>query len=142
MDRIEEIKSRWERWDEEHKIGWQHLQCHTDIKFLIAALEEKERMLRDKTELNEAYYKDLQEATQRAEQAEARVKELTETNHNNILRHVKQIKDLKRQLATAREGLLSISKNSCCDSCQEAKLVAQQTLKQMGGGALKEADHE
>lgn len=27
-----------------------------------------------------------------------------------------------------REALISISKNSCCDKCQEAKLVARQAL--------------
>ena len=36
------------------------------------------------------------------------------------------------QLRIAREGLESISKNTCCESCQEAKLVAKSTLAKMG----------
>lgn len=32
-----------------------------------------------------------------------------------------------------REGLISISKNSCCGQCQEAKLVALMTLAKADG---------
>jgi len=41
---------------------------------------------------------------------------------------------LKAKLEVALNGLSSISKNSCCDSCQEAKLVALSTLKQLRDG--------
>ena len=45
----------------------------------------------------------------------------------------KEITALKSQLAIAREGLESIAKNTCCDTCQEAAKVAAQTLERMKG---------
>lgn len=37
--------------------------------------------------------------------------------------------DAEQLLRRYREGLESIARNSCCDSCQEAKLVALHTLE-------------
>lgn len=62
------------------------------------------------------------------------------TLSQNMLKEIKLLQDLilaerkffNEQLRIAREGLESISKNTCCDKCQEAKLVALTTLSKMG----------
>ena len=47
---------------------------------------------------------------------------------------IAELKSLNEELVKRNDiykvALLSISKNSCCDQCQEAKLVAQKALTQ------------
>jgi hypothetical protein len=45
-----------------------------------------------------------------------------------------EIEFLKKENATMREALVSIGKNTCCDSCQEAKLVATKALNELEKG--------
>jgi hypothetical protein len=40
-----------------------------------------------------------------------------------------EVKELHKENARLREALESISKNTCCKPCQEAKKVALQALK-------------
>lgn len=40
-------------------------------------------------------------------------------------------KKLQEENKTMREALESISKNSCCEPCQEAKLVAREALAKL-----------
>lgn len=43
-----------------------------------------------------------------------------------------EIEKLKEKLGIALTALLSISKNTCCDKCREAALVANSTLIKIG----------
>jgi hypothetical protein len=42
---------------------------------------------------------------------------------------VDEINKLKKENARLREALESISKNTCCEPCQEAKIVANKALE-------------
>jgi hypothetical protein len=55
---------------------------------------------------------------------------------NNSVVNTEFARNLERELAAAKEtiktltdALVSISKNGCCQTCQEAKLVALKALK-------------
>lgn len=49
---------------------------------------------------------------------------------NTIVGHVRDVNNLSAQRDKYKVALLSISKNTCCESCQEAKLVASEALTQ------------
>lgn len=67
--------------------------------------------------------KERDDLKERLEQAK------TEYNHWN-----RKYLDTKEKLAVAMEALTSISKNGCCGTCQEAKLVSLKALKVINGG--------
>lgn len=127
-----------------------------DLEEAIKEAIEKEEQAEEKATFWEGMCKEIREVLEQAEaayehdmervmkernEAEARVKELEKMNKaweesyqkESYLHGATQNDKLQAlaRLTTAREALLSISKNTCCDKCQEAALVAQQALEKM-----------
>jgi septal ring factor EnvC (AmiA/AmiB activator) len=66
----------------------------------------------------------LREEHRRRQQAEARVEVCLRVNEDMT----KELEQAEAKLAKAMEALRSIATNTCCDSCQEAGLVARAAL--------------
>lgn len=54
-------------------------------------------------------------------------------NINFVVSAANHSAQIARDLLVCLETLESISKNSCCDRCQEAKLIAVSALNKIGG---------
>ena len=66
---------------------------------------------------------ELREARERIAELEAAIKAW------DVPPLLVRIAKLEQQLAELRKALESIAKNTCCDRCQEASLVAQAALQ-------------
>jgi len=125
MNRIEEIKQRWNMWSMNGVIDPRHLQCKTDIEHLLSEMAEKEKLLEIATQTVVDITEVVKRARQRAEQAEAKVAEL------------------ETVLVTAREALEKIKILSTLDInyVQTKRLIeiadiTKQALEEIGKDSL------
>lgn len=110
---IEQLKKRIS-WLESGSIHTCHAECE---KPLCVANREIEKLQLENAELKE----ELKQVLSIGVKMQREVNRKLSVKYDN----------LKQALDVAIDNLTSISKNSCCDQCQQAKLVAASALQKI-----------